>query len=137
MVGYGPPIFYGCPGEDLENWIKEMRRFVIASRINIISGTGEIAGRAEILELVVSYLVSLALNWYNTRVKDKNWRCRNLSDNLGVADLNAVHALDAGNNANQIGGLNTAGEFQGKTEAEIGRIGAGVATGADIIPNGT
>ncbi|CAI2187964.1 14221_t:CDS:2, partial [Funneliformis geosporum] len=39
--------------------------------------------------------------------------------------------------SNQIGGLNTAGEFQGKTAAEIGRIGAGVATGADIILNGT
>ncbi|CAI2201457.1 120_t:CDS:1, partial [Funneliformis geosporum] len=26
--------------------------------------------------------------------------------------------------------------FQGKAAAEIGRIGAGVATGADIIPNG-
>src|SRR5213078_3466356 len=37
----------------------------------------------------------------------------------------------------QIGGLNTAGEFQGKAAAEIGRIGAGIASGADIIPNGT
>ncbi|CAI2198165.1 19008_t:CDS:1, partial [Funneliformis geosporum] len=41
------------------------------------------------------------------------------------------------NNGNQIGGLNTAREFQGKAGAEIGRISAGGATGADIIPNGT
>ncbi|CAI2195256.1 5606_t:CDS:1, partial [Funneliformis geosporum] len=34
---------------------------------------------------------------------------------------------------NQIGGLNTAGEFQGKAVAEIDRIGARVITGADII----
>ena len=33
--------------------------------------------------------------------------------------------------------LNTAGEFQEKATTEIGRIGAGVATGADIILNGT
>jgi hypothetical protein len=33
--------------------------------------------------------------------------------------------------------LNTAGEFQGKAGAEIGRIGAEVTTGADIILNGT
>ena len=77
------------------------------------------------------------MNWYNTRVKGKNWRCNNLSDNLGVADLNAVRDLAARNGGNQIGGLNTAREFQGKATAEIGRIGAGVATGANIIPNGT
>ncbi|CAI2189657.1 15021_t:CDS:2, partial [Funneliformis geosporum] len=35
------------------------------------------------------------------------------------------------------GALNTAGKFQGKAAAEIGRIGAGIATGADIILNGT
>ena len=33
--------------------------------------------------------------------------------------------------------MNTAGEFQGKAATKIGRIGAGIATGADIIPNGT
>ncbi|CAI2184547.1 5405_t:CDS:1, partial [Funneliformis geosporum] len=38
---------------------------------------------------------------------------------------------------NQIGGLNTTGEFQDKAAAEIGRIGTGVATGADIISNET
>ncbi|CAI2190428.1 9605_t:CDS:2, partial [Funneliformis geosporum] len=32
---------------------------------------------------------------------------------------------------NQIGGLNTAGEFQDKAVAKIGRIGAGVATAGD------
>jgi hypothetical protein len=56
---------------------------------------------------------------------------------LGVATLTAVRALAAGNGGGQVGALNTAGEFQGKAAAEIGRIGAGVATGADIIPNGT
>ncbi|CAI2197063.1 10125_t:CDS:1, partial [Funneliformis geosporum] len=38
---------------------------------------------------------------------------------------------------NQIGGLNTAREFQDKAAVEIGRIEAEVATGADIILNGT
>ena len=45
--------------------------------------------------------------------------------------------MAAGNGGGQIGGLNTAGEFQGKAAAEIGRIGAGIATGADLIPIGT
>ncbi|CAG8592504.1 9277_t:CDS:2, partial [Acaulospora morrowiae] len=48
-----------------------------------------------------------------------------------------VKALAARNSGNQIGDLNTAGEFQDKAAAEIGRIGAGLTTGADIIPAGT
>ncbi|CAB5375738.1 unnamed protein product [Rhizophagus irregularis] len=75
-----------------------MQRYIIASRINVAPGADD------------------TLNWYNTRVKGKNWRCNNLSDNLGVATLTAV---------------------RGKAATEISRIGAGIATGADIIPNGT
>ncbi|GBC01017.1 hypothetical protein RclHR1_04030012 [Rhizophagus clarus] len=137
IIGYGPPIFYGRPGEDPEDWLREMQRYIIASRINVAPGAGQAPRREEAFGLVVSCLAGNALNWYNTRVKGKNWRCNNLSDNLGVADLNAVRGLNAGNDGNQIGGLNTAGEFQGKAAAKIGRIGAGIATGADIIPNGT
>ncbi|CAG8565950.1 4095_t:CDS:2, partial [Racocetra persica] len=84
------------------------------------------------------YIVaSPALNWYNTRIKGKNWRCNNLSDNLSIATLTAVRAIGARNGGNQIGGLNTAGEFHNKAGAEIGRIGAGITTSADIIPNRT
>ncbi|CAB5325966.1 unnamed protein product [Rhizophagus irregularis] len=110
---------------------------MIASRINVAPGAGQAPGREEAFGLVVSCLAGDALNWYNTRVKGRNWRCNNLSDNLGVATLTAVRALAARNGGAQIGGLNTAGEFQDKAAAEIGRIGAGIATGADIIPNGT
>jgi hypothetical protein len=135
MVEYGPPIFYGHP--DPEDWFREMRRYIVASRINVAPGAGQASGREEAFGLVVSCLTGDALNWYNTHVKSKNWRCNNLSDNLGVATLTAVRTLATRNGGNQIGDLNTAGEFQGKAGAEIGRIGAGVATGADIIPNGT
>ena len=27
MVGYGPPIFYGRPGEDPEDWFRDMQRY--------------------------------------------------------------------------------------------------------------
>ncbi|GBB91219.1 hypothetical protein RclHR1_01840016 [Rhizophagus clarus] len=137
MVGYRPPIFYERPGEDPEDWLRDMQRYIIASQINVAPGAGQASGREKAFGLVVSCLAGDALNWYNTRVKGKNWRCNNLSDNLGVADLNAVRGLAAGNGGNQIGGLNTAGEFQGKAAAEIGRIGAGATTGANIILNGT
>ncbi|GES84666.1 hypothetical protein GLOIN_2v1783702 [Rhizophagus clarus] len=137
MVGYGPPIFYGRPGEDPEDFLRDFQRYVVASRINVAPGAGQAPGRAEALGLLISCLEGPAKQWYETRIKGKNWRCNNLSDNLGVADLNAVRGLAAGNGSNQIGGLNTAGEFQGKAATKIGRIGAGIATGADIIPNGT
>ncbi|CAJ0627375.1 5132_t:CDS:2 [Entrophospora sp. SA101] len=78
-----------------------------------------------------------ALNWYETNIKGKNWKCNNISDNLGVATITAIRTLGAGNGGNQIGGLNTAGEFRNEASAEIGRIGAGIATGANLIPNGT
>jgi len=137
MVGYGLPIFYGCSGKDPEDWLRDMQRYIIASRINVAPGAGQASGREEAFGLVMSCLAGDVLNWYNTRIKGKNWRCNNLSDNLGVANLTAVRALAAGNGGGQVGALNTAGEFQGKAAAEIGRIGAGIATGADIIPNGT
>ena len=95
MVGYGLPKFYGRPGEDPEDWLRDMQRYIIASRINVAPGAGQAPGREEAFELVVSCLAGDALNWYNTRVKGKNWRCNNLSDNLGVANLTAVRALAA------------------------------------------
>jgi hypothetical protein len=137
MVGYGPPIFYGRPGEDPEDWYKEFKRYCIANRINFTPGAGGVAGRAEIDGLFDSCIEEPALTWVRTHLKDKNWECSNISDNVGVADLNAVRTIGAGNGGNQIGGLNTAGQFQNEAGAEIGRIGAGVATGADLIPVGT
>src|SRR6266496_1991499 len=136
MVGYGPPIFYGRPGEDPEDWLRDTQRYIIASRINVAPGAGQAPGREEAFGLVVSCLAGDALNWYDTHVKGKNWRCNNLSDNLRVATLTAVRTLAARNGGGQIGGLNTAGEFQGKAAAKIGRIGAGIATDVDLIPIG-
>ena len=51
---------------------------------------GQAFGRKEAFGLVVSCLAGDALNWYNTHIKGKNWRCNNLSDNLDVANLTAV-----------------------------------------------
>lgn len=52
--------------------------------------------------------------------------------------LNAARTLAAGNNnSNQIGGLNTAGEFRGVATTEIEKVGTGIATSANFISNGT
>src|SRR3954447_6936009 len=83
-----------------EDFLTELRRYVIGSRINAAPGAGQVAGRAEAYGLLESCLEGTAKIWYETRIKGKNWKCNNLSDNLGVVDLNAVRALAAGNNAN-------------------------------------
>ena len=93
MVGYGPPIFYGHPGEDPEDWLKEIQRYIIASRINVAPGVGQVLERKEAFGLVVSCLAGDALNWCNTCVKGKNWICNNLSDNLGIAKPPKMVAL--------------------------------------------
>ncbi|GBC04248.1 hypothetical protein RclHR1_05590003 [Rhizophagus clarus] len=82
MIGYRPPIFYGRPGEDPEDFLRDFQRYVVANRINVTPGAG------------------------------KNWKCSNISDNLGIANLTAVRTLAAGNRGGQVGGLNTAGQFQ-------------------------
>ncbi|CAG8850622.1 31757_t:CDS:2, partial [Racocetra persica] len=96
--------------KDPEDWLRKMQKYIVASRINVAPGVGQVAGREEAFGL------------------GKNWRYNNLSNNLGVATLTAARAIGAGNGSNQIGGLNTAGEFRNKARAEIGKIGAGVAT---------
>ncbi|CAJ0751552.1 7708_t:CDS:2 [Entrophospora sp. SA101] len=128
---------WGNPGEDPEDFLRDFQRYVVASRINVTAGAGGVAGRAEADGLFESCLEGPALNWYETNIKGKNWKCNNISDNLGVATITAIRTLGAGNGGNQIGGLNTAGEFRNEASAEIGRIGAGIATGANLIPNGT
>ena len=47
MVGYEPPIFYGCPGEDPDNFLRDFQRYVVANRINVTAGAGRVAGRAK------------------------------------------------------------------------------------------
>ncbi|CAH1765324.1 1120_t:CDS:2, partial [Entrophospora sp. SA101] len=137
MVGYRPSIYKDNPGEDPEDFLRDFQRYVVASRMNVAPGAGGVAGRAEADGLFESCLEGPALNWFLTNIKGKNWKCNNISDNLGVATITEIRTLAAGNGGNQIGGLNTAGEFHNEAGAEIGRIGAGIATGANLIPNGT
>ncbi|RIB22435.1 hypothetical protein C2G38_2174003 [Gigaspora rosea] len=57
----------------------------------------------------------------------------NSDDYMGVATLTAVRAIGAGNGGNQIGGLNTAGEFRSKAGAEI--AGGESTNNAPVVPN--
>ena len=73
MVGYPPPQFHGTAGEDPEDFINEWKRYVLASRINVVPGAGEAAGRAEIDGLYETCLLDDAKIWYINEIKDRNY----------------------------------------------------------------
>ncbi|CAG8776227.1 9566_t:CDS:2 [Gigaspora margarita] len=74
-----------------------MQRYKVASQINVAPGVGQVARKKEAFGLVILCLVGPILNWYNTHIKSKNWRCNNLLDNLDIATLTAVRTIGAGN----------------------------------------
>ncbi|RIB28848.1 hypothetical protein C2G38_2156803 [Gigaspora rosea] len=123
MIGNGPPLFTRKASEDPSDWVLEFKRFVIASRINVIAGAGGVAGRAEAYNLAISCIVGEAKTWYENEIKGRNWQCDNILDSTGVNTLNAIRALNNGGLTalvvrNNAGGDNT-------------------ITGANIIPVGT
>ncbi|CAG8670512.1 18692_t:CDS:2, partial [Acaulospora morrowiae] len=133
MIGNGPPLFIGKAGEDPSDWILEFKKFVIASRINVIAGAGGVAGKAEAYNLGISYMVGKVKTWYENKIKSRNWQCDNIFDGTGVNDLNAIQALNNG----ALTGIN-ANQFLG--EALVVRNNAGgdnTITGANIIPADT
>src|SRR5262249_54384708 len=64
MVGYRPPIFYGRPEDDPEDFLRDFQRYVVASQINVAPGAGQAPGRAEALGLLISCLKGPAKQWY-------------------------------------------------------------------------
>ncbi|CAG8671413.1 5071_t:CDS:1 [Ambispora gerdemannii] len=105
MIENGPPLFTGKAGEDPSDWILEFKRFVIAFRINVITGAGGVAGRAGTYNLGISCMIGEAKTWYENEIKSRNWQCDNILDGTGVNNLNAIRALNndvlTGINANQ------------------------------------
>ncbi|CAG8568546.1 23090_t:CDS:2, partial [Rhizophagus irregularis] len=79
-----------------------------SSRINVAPGAGQAAGREEAYGLLLSCL-----------------------------EGDAKKCVSCGKWGSQVGGLNTAGQLRGKAATEIGTVRADIATGANIIPNGT
>lgn len=58
-------------GEDPEDFIREFRRYVVGSKINVAPGANQTAGREEAFRLLLSYLEGDAKRWYETCVKGK------------------------------------------------------------------
>lgn len=127
VLGYGPKTFDGTG--DPEEFINELRRFTVASRINIAPGDANAPGRAELDGLLESCLVGDIKIWYENNVKHRNWMLDNVLDGTGVASISALRAI---NNAT-LTGIN-ANQFLNEALNVHGQAGA---TGASIIPVGT
>ena len=56
IVGYGPSIFYKYPEKDLEDFLREFRRYVIGSQINVATGVSQAPERTKALGLLISCL---------------------------------------------------------------------------------
>ncbi|CAG8730408.1 303_t:CDS:2, partial [Acaulospora morrowiae] len=69
MIGNGSPLFTRKAGKDSSDWVLEFKRFVIASRINIIAGAEGVAGRAELYDLVISCIIGEAKTWFENEIK--------------------------------------------------------------------
>ncbi|CAG8451060.1 7386_t:CDS:2 [Acaulospora morrowiae] len=59
MVRYLLPIFNDTPEENSEDFIRDLKRYTIASQINIVPGAGQAGGRAKLDSLYKLYLTVL------------------------------------------------------------------------------
>ncbi|PKY57685.1 hypothetical protein RhiirA4_429167 [Rhizophagus irregularis] len=126
MAGYAPKKFRGVSGElGLET---EVLKSVTTLRRPEL-GRANARTRVRIHGIFESLLEDDARDWYETHIKGKNWECENIRNNLGVANLGAVNAMNNG----AITAVN-ANQFVGRALVQHGVVGV---TGANFIPGHT
>ena len=103
MAGYAPKKFRGLPGEDPLLWFQEFRQWVEASGIDVrVGGAGGVRNRARVLGVFETCMEDDARDWYESKIKRKNWECQNILDGVGVATIRLFRAMNNG----AIAGLN-------------------------------
>ncbi len=96
MVGYPSPKFHGTAGEDPADYIRDLRQWCEAFP-NHNPNAGH-QHRIHIDGLFESGLKNYAKVWYDIKIKGRNWKLQNISDNTGIANIGAINSL-ANNNA--------------------------------------
>src|ERR1051325_7956137 len=134
MAEYAPKKFRGLPGEDPLLWFQEFRQWVEASGIDVgAGGAGGVRNRARVLGIFETCMEDDARDWYDSKIKGKNWELQNILDNVGVATIIAFRAL---NNCG-ITALNV-NQFRGQARVIRGNAGAdNTITGQSFIPDET
>jgi len=104
MAGYELLKFRGLT--DPEDFIRDFRRWCECA--NYDPGAGHNM-RMRIHGIFENCLEGDAKDWYESRIKNKNWELQNITANTGVATLNAINALTN----NQIRAIDVA-RFRGR-----------------------
>ena len=104
MAGYELTKFSGLT--DPEDFIRNFRRWCECA--NYDPGAGHNM-RMRIHGIFENCLEGDAKDWYEGRIKNKNWELQNITANTGVVTLNAINALTN----NQIRAINIA-RFRGR-----------------------
>ena len=134
MAGYAPKKFRGLPGEDPLLWFQEFRQWVEASGIDIgAGGANGVRNRARVLGVFETCMEDDARDWYESKIKGKNWELQNVLDGIGVATIRLFRAMNNG----AIVALN-ANQFRGQASIVHGNAGAvNTITGHSFIPDET
>ena len=91
MAGYALKKFRGLPGEDLLLWFQEFRQWVETSGIDVgAGGAGGIRNRARVLGVFETCMEDDARDWYESKIKGKNWELQNILDGVGVATIRSL-----------------------------------------------
>src|SRR2546429_9738757 len=120
IAGYAPKKFCGLLGEDLLLWFQEFRQWVEASGIDVGAGGADcIRNRARVLRVFETYIEDDTRDWYESKIKGKNWELQNILDGVGVVKIRLFRAMNNGT----IAGLN-ANQFRGQAHTLHGNAGA-------------
>jgi hypothetical protein len=130
MAGYAPKKFRGLPGEDPLLWLQEFRQWCESAGLDAGANART---RTRILGVFETCMEDDARDWWESKIKGKNWELQNILDGVGTATIIAFRAL---NNAG-IGAIN-ANQFRGQARVIRNQAG-GDATinGASFIPDET
>ena len=97
MAGYAPKKLRGLPGEDPLLWFQEFRQWVEASGIDIGAvGAGGVRNRARVLGVFETCMKDNARDWYESKIKEKNWELQNILDGVGVVTIRLFRAMNNG-----------------------------------------
>ncbi len=96
MARYLSPKFHSTAGEDLADYIRDLRQWCEASLNHDPNASHQ--HRIRIDGLFESGLKNYAKDWYDIKIKGRNWELQNISDNTGIANIGTINSL-ANNNA--------------------------------------
>jgi hypothetical protein len=132
MAGYAPKTFKGLPGEDPTTWLLSFRQWCEAAGHNPAANA---AMRNRLLGIFETCLEDEARDWYESKIRGKNWKLRYLTGHVGAADLAAIRALNNG----AVAGLGANTHIANSPAADlIVRAGGDVTiTGANLAPAAT